>query len=656
MLYPKNEEPALRPELFKSPTSEYRGAPFWSWNTRLREETILTQIRQFQEMGFGGYHIHSRIGLADTYLGGRFMKMVKLSVEEGKRRNLFTWLYDEDRWPSGYAGGLVTQNPEYRARYLRVTPGADKNGGRLIARYDILLDGDGRLKGYKRLKDGEKASNDEWSAYLDLRERTPWFNNQGYANLLDKRAAEAFVGITHERYKKIVGKDFGGAVPAIFTDEPQFTAQTTLPFAKDKTDVILSWTDDLPETFQAAYHADLLASLPEVIWNLPGDAPSYIRYAYHDHISERFASAFADTCGEWCRENRLLLTGHLMREPKLSTQTPIIGEAMRPYRAFGLPGIDMLCDAREYTTAKQAQSVSHQSGCPGVLSELYGVTNWDFDFRGHKLQGDWQAALGVTTRVPHLNWMTMEGEAKRDYPAPIGYQSPWYRGYSYIEDHFARVNTAMTRGRAHVRVGVIHPIESFWLQWGPNDQTGEARRQMDADFENVTRWLLFGQIDFDFIAESLLPAQCPQGGAPLAVGRMRYDAVVVPNAATLRATTVERLEAFAGEGGKLIFLGRTPALIDARRNARIDALVAKSTRVENARNELLSALSAFRSVEIRNDSGERAQNLLYQMREDGGNRWLFIAHAESPPTPMRRRPNRFISASGASGNPRPTTP
>ena len=30
------------------------------------------------------------------------------------------WLYDEDRWPSGPAGGLVTKNPSYRFRFLRM--------------------------------------------------------------------------------------------------------------------------------------------------------------------------------------------------------------------------------------------------------------------------------------------------------------------------------------------------------------------------------------------------------------------------------------------------------------------------------------------------------------------------------------------------------
>ena len=112
-----------------------------------------------------------------------------------------------------------------------------------------------------------------------------------------------------------------------------------------------------------------------------------------------------------------------------------------------------------------------------MLSEIYGVTNWDYDFKGHKLQGDFQAALGVTIRVPHLSWMTMKGEAKRDYPASIFYQSPWYKEYPMIENHYARLNTAMTRGQCSVRVGVIHPIESFWLLWGPKQQTAAQREQ-----------------------------------------------------------------------------------------------------------------------------------------------------------------------------------
>ena len=72
---------------------------------------------------------------------------------------------------------------------------------------------------------------------------------------------------------------------------------------------------------------------------------------------------------------------------------------------------------------RQAQLTAQadEFGREAVLSELYGVTNWDFNFLGHKAQGDWQAALGVTVRVPHLAWVSMAGESKRDYPAPLSY-------------------------------------------------------------------------------------------------------------------------------------------------------------------------------------------------------------------------------------------
>ena len=218
----------------------------------------------------------------------------------------------------------------------------------------------------------------------------------------------------------------------------------------------------------------ILDYLPELLWDK--EEISYARYDYHDHVGERFAEAFADTIGKWCSEHDIYLTGHMMEEPTLFSQTKSLGDTMRSYRGFQLPGIDMLCDWREYSTAKQAQSAAHQYAREGVLSELYGVTNWDFDFAKHKLQGDWQACLGVSVRVHHLTWVSMSGEAKRDYPASIGYQSPWYKEYKMIEDHFSRVNTVMTRGNPKVKVGVIHPVESYWLYWGPLEQSYMKRK------------------------------------------------------------------------------------------------------------------------------------------------------------------------------------
>ena len=86
---------------------------------------------------------------------------------------------------------------------------------------------------------------------------------------------------------------------------------------------------------------------------------------------------------------------------------------------------------------------------------------------------------------------------------------------------------------------------------------------MEERFQNVTRWLLFGSCDFDFLDESLLPDLCTEAGNPLKVGAMSYDAVIIPGCETLRSTTIERLKTFARAGGKLILMGEAPTMTDA---------------------------------------------------------------------------------------------
>jgi hypothetical protein len=670
-LYPPSRSLQLDLAEFRNPSAIYRGAPFWSWNNKLDIAQLRRQIDCFREMGFGGFHMHPRSGLDTEYMGPEFLAAVQACVRHAKQTKMVAWLYDEDRWPSGFAGGLVTREPRFRAQHLVFTPRpygapagpaeADRpevwnpwkrtDRGTLLARYDVVLDAEGLLASYRRLGAGAQAQGTTWYAYVETDGDHPWYNGQAYVNTLSRPAIEKFIEVTHERYFQAVGASFGAEVPAIFTDEPQFcpkrqlggAGKRQLDAAEDSQDVIVPWTDDLPQSYAAAYDQHLEDHLPELFWELPDGRASVVRYRYHDHVAERFAAAFADTIGSWCARHGIALTGHLMEEGTLGSQTAAVGDAMRSYRSFQLPGIDMLCDAREYNTAKQAQSAVHQYGRSGMASELYGVTDWDYPFLGHKAQGDWQAALGVTVRVPHLAWVSMAGEAKRDYPASIFYQSPWYREYPLVEDHFARLNTALTRGRPAVRVGVIHPVESYWLDFGPLEQT-KMRRQVREDcFRDLTAWLLFGLIDFDFICESLLPSQAPaRGGAPFQVGSMAYDVVVVPALRTIRATTLERLEAFAAAGGTVLFAGEIPTLLDAQPSDRPAQFARRCTAVPFHRTAILGALDPYRDLEIRHEDGGPADSLLYQMRVDGSGRTLFICNTDR----LHDRPNTQIKVRG----------
>lgn len=399
-------------ELFLNPTKEYRGAPFFAWNCALDKEMLSRRIEEFKEMRFGGFFMHVRSGLATEYLGGEFMELVRHCVEQAKKSDMLAYLYDEDRWPSGYAGGLVTKNKAFRRRTacfsLLPPPEFTVKCGflrepELLAVYDLTFDETDRLQAYSRIDPAQAAQGEKWYLYGLLDECSGRFNGYTYADILNPEAVDEFIKITHEAYKRAVGEEFGKTVPAIFSDEPNYLRFCLKKFARDGEDAFLPFSGVFLREFSARNGYDILEKFPEILWNLSSDAPSETRYLYYRTLTELAAGAFCDKIGAWCGENGLAFTGHVLEEPTLLSQTCAVGEAMRYYRGFTLPGIDMLCNNREFNTAKQAQSAAHQFGREGVASELYGVTGWDFDFRGHKFQGDWQAALGVTLRVPHLS-------------------------------------------------------------------------------------------------------------------------------------------------------------------------------------------------------------------------------------------------------------
>lgn len=604
-------------------------------------------------MGMGGFHMHSRVGLDTEYLGTEFMEMVKACTDHAKKEGLLACLYDEDRWPSGCAGGLVTkENPDFESQHILLTEtrygqgqveepaaflgfAARSERGKLVARYAISLDDRGMLRSYQRLSD-EDDTETHYNvskiiyAYLEPNAPSDWYNGSTYVDTLSSSAIKRFIETTHEKYKAKVGDDFGSVIPSIFTDEPQFAHKTQLPTANSSADQFLPWTFDFCKTFADTFGYDPLDKLPEIVWDLPKNQASLMRYQFHDHVCERFVSAFMDQLAGWCHGNGILLTGHMMEEPFLKTQTASLGEAMRCYRSLDMPGIDLLCDQFEYNTAKQATSVARQNGTIGTMSEIYGVTNWTFTFEGHKGCGDWQAALGITWRVHHLTPLSMRGEAKRDFPAAIGYQSPWFEQYHFIEDYFSRVNVALTRGKAKTRIGVIHPIESYWLCYGPTDTSGGEPEFREQCHRDLSHWLLHGLVDFDFISESLLPKQNEEqtSTSRLTVGACEYDAVILPNLRTIRSTTLKCLQRFAKLGGRVIILGSAPSLVDATEPADANAIAIESAiTVRWTQFHLLGAISDLRDISIIDiNTGVLTDQLLYQMRTDGDDAYLFICN------------------------------
>ena len=100
----------------------------------------------------------------------------------------------------------------------------------LLAVFDITLNPDGTLARYELKAPDSPVEGIRRYVYGMVSLPTGWHNGQPYVDTLSPEAIDEFIRVTYEFYERAVGEDFGGSVPAIFTDEPQFKHMQTLPF------------------------------------------------------------------------------------------------------------------------------------------------------------------------------------------------------------------------------------------------------------------------------------------------------------------------------------------------------------------------------------------------------------------------------------------
>ena len=121
---------------FKHVDKKYRPIPFWSWNEKLDTDETKRQIGIMDDVGIGGYFMHARGGLTTEYMGEEWFDNIAASIEEGDKRGMHSWAYDENGWPSGFGGGKVNGlGDEYRQKILKCEPatGENKPGSHTVA-------------------------------------------------------------------------------------------------------------------------------------------------------------------------------------------------------------------------------------------------------------------------------------------------------------------------------------------------------------------------------------------------------------------------------------------------------------------------------------------------------------------------------------------
>jgi len=565
---------------FKNPQPVYRSAPFWSVNDKLEIKELKFQVDKMIEGGFAPGFFHSRIGLVTKYLSEDWFKCVKEVAKYSKKKNVPFYLYDEDRWPSGFAGGKVNRKKKNWAMC-------------------IILSKKGNKREYE----------------IDYGAKNKWFNDYPYTSLMKKEAVRDFMNSTYETYKKSVGKYFTDVIPAIFTDEPNYFHSKIV---KNKEAVVLPWVENFEKIFKKKYGYDILEKIEYLVEEKNGFEK--VRYDFYRLLTELFVENFSKQIYQWCEENKISLTGHYNAEDTLESQISSIGDAMAHYEYMQWPGIDHLGrNINSPLTLKQCSSVGNQLNKKRVLSELYGCSGQNFTFYERKWIGDWHLALGINFFCPHLYLYSLRGCRKRDYPPTISHHQPYWEFNHLIEDYFARLNYALSLGKFKANILVIHPVESGWTLF-----KSEKIKKLDEFLATLTERLLEGKFEYEFGNEGIIEKYGKVDGDKFRIGKGEYDIIIIPYATTLRKKTVELLKKFKGE---IFAYSKFPYLIEGKVDEKIKELKNKCILYKNHK-QLIDLLekNIKKEVEILNTEGKDASSIYLHRRQIKNSEILFFAN------------------------------
>lgn len=574
---------------FANPPSEYRLAPFWFLNRDLKDEELVRQIKEMHDKGVDGFILHPRHGLLTPYLSEEFFQRIRTCIETAKKLGMKAYLYDENNWPSGNADGIIVQeNPAYRMSGLFLANRLDvKAGTKLSAKIDTMDElvavvayplQDGKVVGFPTdgvlLNDFVKDDVLEWDVPETSDYRVYVFSRKFmtsgtfYGPAIDTLNPDAigrFIELTHKEYAERFKDEFGSTVWGIFTDEPamDYNPQEAIP-----------WTPRLPSLFEKRNGYSLYKVLPALYEDV-GPLTPMVRAHFRDTATEAYVSAFFKQIYDFCDKVNLNFVGHVLSEGELYQHTRHQGDFFRGAQYMHFGGVDFLCELtwpqegalwglNNLVGPKFASSAAHLLEKPRVMSEAFGLASqWGISISTLKWLTDWQVALGVNLIMPHAFYYSIQGFRKWECPPDEFYRVPFWKYYRKFADYVARLCYIFSGGSHIADVALLYPIKSMWASINPKP-TPETEKIV-AGFNNTSEALLRIGFDFDYVSEEILQQRgLFQRGVIWIMDETcsdvleEYKVLVIPTTTMLSWETVEIIEDYLEEGGRIIALGSLP--------------------------------------------------------------------------------------------------
>lgn len=620
-------------QVFHNPPAEYRTAPFWVWNNQVTREDIDRTLTEFKDKGIGGVFLHPRYGMITEYLSDEWWDLVSYSLQKAEELDLKLWLYDENSFPSGFAGGhVVARMPE-----------ANSDGVALQPHFMQVLRIPAELERVKHVfrKNGE-VWEDITSDYhmdegktgeycvLDLNdyERSKWFGGYSYVDLLKPGVTEKFMEITMPGYEKALGHEFGKRVPGVFTDEPNTNTRRAGP---------IRYTPDLYEQFEKQWGYRLEPHLMSLITET-GDWKK-IRHNYQSLILRLFIERWSIPWFNYTEEKNLSWTGHYWEH---GWPNPKEGpDNMAMYAWHHMPGIDMLFNSEtlrpdqfgNIRNVKELSSVANQFGRHRTLSETYGAAGWELTFDDMKRLGDWEYALGVNFMNQHLSYISLAGDRKHDFPQSFGTHAPYWGLYRYQADYFARLSAALSSGYQKNHILVIEPTTTAWMYYNPTSAENMQMNRVKQQFEPFLAKLEKFQAEYDLGSEDIIARHGKVEEGRFIINQAVYDMVILPpGLENLDRKTFDLLYAFVQAGGTVCQVETEPAFVDGSPWSFDDLKKQTSWHTHNSFASLESSgVLSGKKIQFENP-GQVSGMVFHHRRELEDGQLLFLANFDKKET------------------------
>ncbi|MGO4290240.1 glycosyl hydrolase [Chitinophaga sp. RAB17] len=541
---------------FKNPGRDYGTVPFWVWNTKVSKSNIDSMLNDYRKNDFGGVIIHPRPGLITEYLSKEWFDLFEYALQKGKKLGLNIWIYDENSYPTGFAGGLVgEQMPEaYNQGQMLYMEEVTQLPADLAAFFFYLKEENGTYKDITNHVQEEAGKSGRYQLFRKVNYQR---SNRGsvagpigvsYVDLMAKGVTDKFIDITYKGYEKAVGKEFGKTIKGVFSDEP-----TIINEGHNS----VRWTPELFDSFYKNWGYDLRLHLPSLFKEV-GDWKR-VRHNYYQVLLELFIARWSKPVSAYMSDHQLTWTGHYWEH---GWPSPYHGpDNMAMYAWHQMPGIDMLFN--QFNEDKPVQfgniravrelgSVANQLGKTRTLSETYGGAGWELTFKDMKRLADWEFVLGVNFLNQHLSFMTLTGARKYDYPPSFSYHEPWWPYYRFMNHYFTRLSYLLSKGQQYNNILVIEPTTSAWMYYA---RDGENKRFFDITkrFNDFVTLMQRNYLEYDLGSEHVIKENGRVDGNSFVVGKRAYRVVVIPpGMENINSATFRLLKEYIAAGGQVI--------------------------------------------------------------------------------------------------------